>query len=303
MSGLLIGNVIAPSFLLMGNSQGLLIFVTIILLESLTLWLFFNRFVQMKLSLPKVLIVSIVANIVSGIFGFFSPYAAFNLNNITSNFIILFLAYILSVLIEWSVYVSFLKIENTRGRLIRLQSSMIANFCSYIALALYLFFISTYLPQYTRFYRPEMEVIANIGSILKAEQVFYSENSRFTSTFREFKEIYAIIIWQTDSQAEGFYYRYNISGDSMKAEVIVTPKIGTLKYKQLKSYRAIIFAKPELYYGVCMSDNPSNIPPKTPKFRQNEIHCPPESSLFPVAYPVLDKYRNHSNDRKKLDKN
>lgn len=289
MSRLFIGNVVAPSFLLMPNNQGLFIFVGIILLESLILWLFFNKLMKINLSFPKLLIVSMTANIVSGFIGFFIPYSALNIKNIMSNTFTLFWKFILSVLIEWYIYVSFIKIENTRVKLIRLQAATIANFCSYIGIALYLFFISTYFPESTRFYIPEMEVTSNIGSILQAEKVFYSEKSRFTSTFKEFKEIDARIIWQPDNQAEGFYYRYKIYGDSVKAEVRVTPKIVTLKDRQLRSYTAIIFAKPQFAYGVCITDKPSNIPPKTPQFIRGEIHCPPGSSLLEVSYPLLQK--------------
>lgn len=286
MKPLLFANLIAPTFLLFGRAEALYIFIGIILVESLGLWLFFNKVVKVHFSVPKLLLISLTANFVSALLGFGVPYSAFNFTNLPNNLIILGLAFLFSCLIEWRIYIPFIRINSSIVK-VRLKAAIIANLSSYIILMFYIMYISIISPELTRFNSPNFEVISNIGSILREQKKSYLENSQFRFSFKEFKNFDGRILIQTDTQAEGFYYIYQLSVDKQKAQVTAKPKQLTYKNRPLWSYTAILLAQPKFIYGICRTEQPSSIPPATPQIVKGEIQCPPGSSLSGVTYNDL----------------
>ncbi|HEY9599402.1 MAG TPA: type IV pilin-like G/H family protein [Cyanophyceae cyanobacterium] len=283
MNQFLLANVIAPTFLVLGRAEALYIFIGIILVESLALWLFFKKVVKVQLSFPKLLLISVTANVVSALLGVLLPYSAFNLPNLPRNLMTLGLAFLVSCLIEWGIYIPFIRFKTTVTK-VRLKAAIIANLSSYILLLFYIVYISIVSPEVTQFYKPQFEAMSNIGSILKAQKAFYLKNSQFTSSFKELNEFDSKFLIQTNTQAEGFYYIYQLSADQQKAQVTVKAKELTYQNKPLSSYTAIILSQPRFIYGICQTEQPSTIPPATPQIAKGEIQCPPGSSLWGVTY-------------------
>jgi hypothetical protein len=289
MPRVIIANVIAPTFLLAGRTEGIFIFIGIILFEWIVIWFFFNKLVKSQISLPKLLLISLIANIVSGVLGVILQstslrYVAFNWKNLTVNSVILFFAFIASVLIEWRIYIAYIHVESRKW--ITFKSVLLANSLSYILLILYVVYLSVWLPEAPRFYVPNMEAMSYIGSILRAQKRFYVQNSQFTSSFKQLEELDSKIINPKNTQAEGFYYRYNISGDQVKAQVTVTPKIAIARGRKLRSYTALLLA-PKFIYGTCVTKQPTNIAPKPPKFIQNKFQCASDSEVLEATYGEL----------------
>ncbi|MGB3692745.1 MAG: hypothetical protein WBG70_24075, partial [Spirulinaceae cyanobacterium] len=99
----------------------------------ITIWFFLHKVVKTKISLPRALLVSIIANIVSAVLGLVLQaalpiYSAFNLKNLSANLVILLFAFITSILIEWRIHRAYIKFKN--GRWFRLKSAVLANFFS-----------------------------------------------------------------------------------------------------------------------------------------------------------------------------
>ncbi|HEY9651934.1 MAG TPA: type IV pilin-like G/H family protein [Coleofasciculaceae cyanobacterium] len=286
MNQFLLANAIVSTFLVLGRPKALYIFIGIILVELLALWLFFKKAVKVQLSFPKLLLISVTANVVSALLGVFFPYAAFNLPDLSGNLITLGLAFLGSCLIEWGIYIPLIRFKTT-GTKVRLKSAIIANLSSYLILLFYIVYISIVSPELSQFHIPEFEVMANIESILKGQKAFYLDNSRFTSSFKELNNIETKFLIPTNTQAEGFYYIYQLSADQQKAQVTVKAKQLTYKSKPLSSYTAIILSQPRFIYGICKTAQPSTIPPATPQIVKGEIQCPPGSSLWAVTYNEL----------------
>lgn len=73
MNQFLLANAIVSTFLVLGRPKALYIFIGIILVELLALWLFFKKAVKVQLSFPKLLLISVTANVVSALLGVFFP--------------------------------------------------------------------------------------------------------------------------------------------------------------------------------------------------------------------------------------
>jgi hypothetical protein len=290
MPQFIIANVIAPTFLLADRTEGIFIFIGIILFEWIAIWFFFNKLVKTPIRLLRLLLISLIANIVSSILGVILQttslrYAAFNWQNLPVNLVILFFAFIASILIEWRIYIAYIHVESRRW--ITLKSAIFANSLSYILLIIYVVYISVWLPEAPRFYMPDMEAMSYIGSIFRAQKRFYLENSKFTSSFKQLEELDSKIINPKNTQAEGFYYRYNLSGEQVKVQVTVTPKIAIARGRKLRSYTAVLLAKPKFIYGTCVTKQPSTIAPKPPKLIQNKFQCPSDSEVLEATYGDL----------------
>lgn len=283
MNQLLLANVIAPSFLLLGRAKALYVFIGIILVEALALWFVFNKVVKIQLSFPKLLLISMTANVLSALLGVVVPYSAFNLTNLRYNLMSLVWAFLGSSLIEWGIYIPFIRFKGNSIINSRLEAAIIVNLCSYVLLIPYVLYISIITPEVTRYYKPRNEARFNIETIMETQQTFYLKNSRFASSFKEIKNFKEPnffdeeILIKTDTQAEGFYYIYQISADPEKVQLTLKPKQLVDRDKSLKSYTAILFSQPELLYEICMTEQPSSIPPATPQQVEDEIQCPPGS--------------------------
>ncbi|MGB5967615.1 MAG: type IV pilin-like G/H family protein, partial [Spirulinaceae cyanobacterium] len=257
----------------------------------ITIWFFLHKVVKTKISLPRALLVSIIANIVSAVLGLVLQaalpiYSAFNLKNLSANLVILSFAFITSIIIEWRIHRAYIKFKN-RGWF-RLKSAALANLFSYLILTIYVICISTWFPQATRFNVPFMEAQSNIGSILRAQKEFYLENSRFTNKFKQLKELDLVISKQNGRQAKGFYFLYSLSADKAKVKVQATPnKTARDTGKKLRSNTAILLSQPEFTYGICQTKQPATIAPKPPQIVNGEVQCAADSDVLNVTYSGL----------------
>ena len=98
----------------------------IILAEIIIFWLVINKLFKFSLGWGKTILVVLVANVVSTIFGFFLP----DIGDFTT---ITLISFILSIFIEWgSLFLFFMK-EEWRGKQL-LLASLIINIVSYLGI-------------------------------------------------------------------------------------------------------------------------------------------------------------------------
>ena len=95
----------------------------VILLEAALLWLLFKKWLE-RIRIWKALLIAIVSNLASSLVGLAIPIY----KNRTENLMWLGVAFVLSVLIEWAIYVPF--IRKKPGVLLGI--SAIVNLASYI---------------------------------------------------------------------------------------------------------------------------------------------------------------------------
>jgi len=281
-----LANVAVPRLLtLTGNVA---IVFSIIPVETLVIWSLFKFTFKAKIGLPKVLIMTLVANIATSIIGF--PFAFNSVYASRTGFSGLFLLFSLSWLIEWVLYISLFKPKNNRhpeGKL--LLASFLSNLASYAIFSFVLFPVSY---QSNLFWQPNPERAhwesqQVIPVILRYQHGFYDENSRFASTFKEltgstedppfgFPKPQLI----NDRTIENKFHQFTLSTDLDKTTVKVTAK-----REIFTSYTAIIWVANEksennLVSGICQTDQPSIIPPANPQLIESQIQCPSGSSFL-----------------------
>lgn len=155
---LLIGLVLIPQLVLADimtpiSQTSLPLFSTITLIEAFVFWLFINKIFKVKVGFWKSLLIIFVANIITSLIGTFIPYVPFGHHASTVEstdyilpsaplivqlifpFIAWGLYFVLSVFIEWAVYIQFLK-KTIAKKSDLLKISFVANFVTYALLIL-----------------------------------------------------------------------------------------------------------------------------------------------------------------------
>jgi hypothetical protein len=270
MKSLIIANVIAPTFLVQDTTTGLWLIVGIILVESLVVYWFCRQFTDLQINVIPIFFLVLAANFVSGFFGrLLRIYTAFNRHNLANNIVVIFVACLVSILIEYWVYREY-KILKQNKR-IRWQSAVLANLASYFLLGIYVVIISFWFPQTTKYKIPPFEARRSIQDIFTAQKIFYFRNNEFASSFDLLPPLDLIIDKQNQTQAKGFHYRYTLSKNRTTAQVTAIPR----ENKWPISYSALLLSQPNFDYQICefRDQNPVTFP----QVVEGKIQCPPES--------------------------
>ena len=102
----------------------------IILIEAFVFWLLANKVIKVPIGFWKLILVTLVANIVTSLVGTFVPLY----RHITENLIWIGVAFLFSVFIEWGIYIPFFRRVNIKI-LDLLKISFIGNLITYTILA------------------------------------------------------------------------------------------------------------------------------------------------------------------------
>jgi len=102
----------------------------IVLIEAFVFWLLANKVIKVPIGFWKLILVTLVANIVTSLLGTFIPLY----RNIIGNLIWIGVAFLFSVFIEWGIYIPFFRRVNIKI-LDLLKISFIGNLITYTILA------------------------------------------------------------------------------------------------------------------------------------------------------------------------
>lgn len=297
MSGLFLANTLIARF--PGTIDRALLLGGIFLVEPLVLWLFFNKFLKIKINFPSLILVSLLANFVSSLLGFFlggltvfntsmGPYIPFilyirplNRSGLVGNLTLLGFAFAISAILEWLFYKyrGFQKLEK-KVRNNSLKASVLANLASYILLVFYLIYISIWVPEES-YAIARYQIRPYFDRILRAQQEFYLERSHFASSLTELNQGLEADLTE--------YYWYNIGvADKEKATITAIHKNDPRSRSGgLRNYIGVVFVvdqnnqdKPEFRAAICRSDRVSMTAPQIPKLVKVKIICPPGYSRF-----------------------
>ena len=104
-------------------------FPLIVIIEIIGFWLLTNKAFKIKASFWKSVLIILVANVVTSLIGTFIPVYGFSLYAVAITFVI-------SVLIEFGIYVLFFIKEKKVSKMNLFLVSLIVNFFSYLILLL-----------------------------------------------------------------------------------------------------------------------------------------------------------------------
>ncbi|MBW4519675.1 MAG: type IV pilin-like G/H family protein [Scytolyngbya sp. HA4215-MV1] len=285
-TGFLLGNVAAP--IVLSTTGNVLVLISIIPLELGVLWWWGWRRLKVPVSLPRLLLMVLIANLVTAIVGI--PFG-FNVQfsgSAGTAFFFMPIALVLSILIEWAVYLPFVKLGQmfiSKRRLF--TATMLANLASYL---LFFVFLSTQAypsplwkgnPRFANRTIGRVILLTTIQSHLERQTAFYRQNDRFSP---EIAQNFAPDPSQSQGRLSLLYqmYRFEASTQSDRAVLMAKPKEA-----DFNSYTAVVFAvkkQTETIFveGVCQADHPSLIPPPIPKRVNQSIQCAAGSS---AVYP------------------
>jgi len=286
---ILLANIAAPKILTMTGN--IAIIFSIIPVEALVIWLVFDFRFKIKLGVPKLLIMTLVANMATSILGI--PFAFNSVYTISPGtaFVTLPIFFVLSWLIEWRLYIPLIRDKDHHSLKDKLfWAAFLSNLASY---AIFIFILLPISYPSNLFWqpnpsRPPLEAKQVINSILSYQSRFYDENLQFASTFKELKgstEYYPFAFgYKTqlinNRTIENEFHQFKLSADLDQTTVKVTAKRETFK-----SYTAIIVVANEksendFARGICQTDQPSIVPPANPQLIDGQIQCPSASSFL-----------------------
>lgn len=104
----------------------------IIIIEAVAFWLLANKVIKVPIVFWKLILVTLVANIVTSLLGTFIPLYKFAAQNL----MFIGVAFIFSVIIEWGVYIPFFRKINIKI-LDLLKISFVVNLITYAILAFF----------------------------------------------------------------------------------------------------------------------------------------------------------------------
>ncbi len=102
----------------------------IILIEAFVFWLLANKVIKVPIGFWKLILVTLVANIVTSLLGTFIPLY----KSITENLMLVGVAFVFSVFIEWGIYIPFFRKVNIKIFDL-LKISFIGNLITYVIIA------------------------------------------------------------------------------------------------------------------------------------------------------------------------
>lgn len=113
-----------------------------------------------------------------------------------------------------------------------------------------------------------------VGALLRGQQAYYLENSKFSDSFEE-------LGLGIQSETDNFKYEISLQGDK---SAMITAQA---KDDSLKSYTGAVFAtevngESTTVTGICETDEPSEQPPAMPKApgEDGKVECPSGSSFL-----------------------
>ena len=109
--------------------QTIFFFPFILVVEVIVFWLLSNKVFKINVNFWKSLLIILAANVVTSFIGTFILYDYLN-------FVILLIAFILSVFVEFGVYLLFF-IKKKIKKISLLWISLVANFLTYLGLAIF----------------------------------------------------------------------------------------------------------------------------------------------------------------------
>jgi len=141
---LLIGLVLIPQLVLADMIMPIyflpfmpaLLLPIIILIEAFIFWWFINKIFKVKVSFWKSLLITFVANMVTSLIGAYLPLILFTPDTGPESILIIEgITFVLTVFIEWMVYIIFMK-KTTAKKFDLLKISFVANFVTYALITL-----------------------------------------------------------------------------------------------------------------------------------------------------------------------
>jgi hypothetical protein len=103
----------------------------IILIEAFVFWLLANKVIKVPIDFWKLILVTLVANIVTSLLGTFIPLYRYTAENL----MLIGIAFVFSVFIEWGIYIPFFRKVNIKISDL-LKISFVGNLVTYTILAL-----------------------------------------------------------------------------------------------------------------------------------------------------------------------
>jgi hypothetical protein len=103
----------------------------IILIEAFVFWILANKWLKIQTGFWKLILVTLVANLVTSLLGTFIPLYRYTAENLMW----IGVAFVFSVLIEWAIYIPFFRKVNIRIFDL-LKISLMTNLATYIPIAI-----------------------------------------------------------------------------------------------------------------------------------------------------------------------
>jgi len=104
----------------------------IILIEAFAFWLLANKVIKVPIGFWKLILITLVANIVTSLLGTFIPLYRYTAENLMW----IGVAFVFSVFIEWGIYIPFFRKVNIKI-LDLLKISFVGNLITYAILAFF----------------------------------------------------------------------------------------------------------------------------------------------------------------------
>lgn len=108
------------------------LFLIIVLIEACAFWLLANKIIKVRIGFWKMLLITLVANIVTSLLGTLITIY----KSIEASATIIGIAFVLSVFIEWIIYIPFFKKTNI-NKLDLLKISFASNLITYAILTFF----------------------------------------------------------------------------------------------------------------------------------------------------------------------
>ena len=105
----------------------------IVIIEAVTFWEIANKIIKVPIGFWKLILVIFIANIVTSLLGTFIPMYKYT----SENLIWIGVAFVLSVFIEWGIYIPFFR-KNTIKIIDLLKISFVGNLITYAILVFFL---------------------------------------------------------------------------------------------------------------------------------------------------------------------
>ena len=285
MKGLILANVLvtrAPQTL-----DQVLLVGGIFIIEPLVLWFLTN-----KVRFPKLILVSLTANIASSVIGsilggmtvfgtsmgpyepFFMLIPAINRENLLTNSYFILIGFFLSALIEWPVYKRF-KIPHA------LKASFLTNSASYLLIIIYIVSLAVWFPEYA-FTHIDQEAINGLSFINKLQQYYHLEKGKFTSDF----EALGLNVYTTNYEK---YYDFSIEVRDNVAYSFANVKNPQEHQKYVITYSALISYEKSYYKSIICQSKDKGVEPDKPNFENIKNPCGKNMNTLPKGGSGLDR--------------
>lgn len=290
----ILANAIVPIVL---NFKGYIFLVfSIVPLEALVLWLFFNKAIAVKISIPRALLISTIANITSSLFGFISLVIMPTLFWLiyTNWFFTIFIGgFIISIAIERQLYYSYFTDKfYIPQNYILLKAAFWVNLVSYVYLFIAIASTTSSISQigtsknllfHTRPSFAHQKARSFSYNIINSQMAFYRIHSQFSPTLRKLNEELDILQGSQhnlldNNRVDAELYQYEMFAEMSRAVLISFPKQTAFSSFIYSVFVDVNGEKTEFIQGRCRSDLPAITSTETPILVDGKIQCPPNFS-------------------------